>query len=229
MHPQPASSVVLVRERDGDLEVFMMRRAATMAFVPGMYVFPGGRVDAHDFHDGQHLAGYPFARDVLRASADESMLRALVACAVRELDEETGVRINASDLTLIDHWVTPEASPMRYDVRFFLAALPDGVTARGRGTEMDQVLWIRPVDALRAGAAGEMPMLLPTQRVLEFLSSQSSITALTSDAHQRDVKPMLPERGIDGHTAWRIVHAVSREVLEQHDALPDRWEGIDLP
>ena len=207
----------------------MMRRAATMAFVPGMYVFPGGRVDAKDFHDGQRLVGYPFERDLLRATADEAMLRALVACAVRELEEETGVQVDAGDLALCDHWVTPEASPLRYDVRFFLAELPAGATARGRGTEMDHVTWIRPIDALRAGAAGEMPMLLPTQRVLEFVSSQSSIMALMTDAHQRDVKPMLPERGVVGDTAWRIVHAVTGEVLEQHDALPDRWEGLDLP
>lgn len=207
----------------------MMRRAATMAFVPGMYVFPGGRVDAKDFHRGQHLVGYPFERDIVRATADEAMLRALVACAVRELEEETGVRVAAGDLALCDHWITPEASPLRYDVRFFLAELPNGVTAHGRGTEMDHVTWIRPIDALRAGVAGEMPMLLPTQRVLEFLSSQSTYTALEADAHQRDVRPMLPERGLSGSTAWRIVHAVTGDVIEQHDSLPDRWEGIDLP
>lgn len=200
-----------------------------MAFVPGMYVFPGGRVDANDFHDGQHLVGYPFERDVLRASADEALLRALVACAVREVEEETGVRITPGDLALADHWVTPEASPLRYDVRFFVAALPPDATARARGTEADHVTWIRPVDALRAAAAGEMPLLLPTRRVLEFVAQPSSITALLADAHLRDVRPMLPERGQTGGTSWRIVHAITGEVLEQHDALPDRWEGVDLP
>lgn len=207
----------------------MMRRAATMAFAPGMYVFPGGRVDARDFHDGERLVEYPFERDTLRASADEPMLRALVACAVREVDEETGVQLAAADLSLCDHWVTPEASPMRYDVRFFIAGLPAAAQPVARGTEMDHVTWIRPVDALRASAAGQMPMLLPTERVLEFVSGQSSITALMADAHLRDIRPMLPQRSTDHDAAWRIVHALTGEVLERHDALPERWEGIDLP
>ena len=55
-----AASVVLVREADLGLEVFLLRRAQTMAFAPGMHVFPGGRVDPEDHVTGGLLDGYPF-------------------------------------------------------------------------------------------------------------------------------------------------------------------------
>jgi 8-oxo-dGTP pyrophosphatase MutT (NUDIX family) len=43
-----AATVLLLRESAGDLEVLMMRRGAGLSFMAGMWVFPGGRVDAAD-------------------------------------------------------------------------------------------------------------------------------------------------------------------------------------
>ena len=40
-----ASTVMLVRDDEGPLEVFMLRRVSSMAFAPSMHVFPGGGVD----------------------------------------------------------------------------------------------------------------------------------------------------------------------------------------
>jgi 8-oxo-dGTP pyrophosphatase MutT (NUDIX family) len=45
---RPAATVLLLREDDGELEVLMMRRGAALAFMAGMWVFPGGRVDDAD-------------------------------------------------------------------------------------------------------------------------------------------------------------------------------------
>lgn len=43
-----AATVMLVRDHDGGLEVFMVRRTLKAAFAGGMYVFPGGRIDDAD-------------------------------------------------------------------------------------------------------------------------------------------------------------------------------------
>src|SRR5919206_439193 len=48
---RPASTVVLLRHAD-PLEVFLVRRSDSIAFMGGAHVFPGGRVDAAD-----HIAG----------------------------------------------------------------------------------------------------------------------------------------------------------------------------
>ena len=46
--PRPAATVVLLRERPPGFQLLLMRRNRSAGFVPGAYVFPGGRVDAQD-------------------------------------------------------------------------------------------------------------------------------------------------------------------------------------
>lgn len=87
--PRAAATVVLLRDGGAGLEVLLMRRPSTMAFAPGMHVFPGGRVDEVD--DGRpkvhgFLPGPPWAPDPASASA-------LVVAAIRETFEEAGVLI----------------------------------------------------------------------------------------------------------------------------------------
>ena len=52
-----ASTVMLVRDDEGPLEVFMLRRVSSMAFAPSMHVFPGGGVDVRDAEDELPWAG----------------------------------------------------------------------------------------------------------------------------------------------------------------------------
>lgn len=46
-----AATVLLVRDDETGLDVFMLRRTLNAAFAGGAYVFPGGRVDESDEHD----------------------------------------------------------------------------------------------------------------------------------------------------------------------------------
>ncbi|GGO13538.1 hypothetical protein GCM10010116_27310 [Microbispora rosea subsp. aerata] len=84
-----AATVVLLR--DDPLEVYLLRRKATMAFAAGAYVFPGGSVDPRDSDHAVAWAGPSPAEwgEVFRA--DESTARGLVCAAVRETFEESGV------------------------------------------------------------------------------------------------------------------------------------------
>ena len=43
-----AATVILLRDTPGGLETLMLRRDSKLAFVGGMWVFPGGRVDPED-------------------------------------------------------------------------------------------------------------------------------------------------------------------------------------
>lgn len=55
---KPAATVMLLRDTTLGLEVFMLRRTNNAVFAGGMYVFPGGKVDAAD---GEGDEGYRVA------------------------------------------------------------------------------------------------------------------------------------------------------------------------
>lgn len=89
--PRDAATVMLVRSSAAGLEVYMLRRKASMAFAPGAYVFPGGSVDARDADEEVAWTG-PDAAEWGRAfDAPPALARALVCAAVRETFEEAGV------------------------------------------------------------------------------------------------------------------------------------------
>jgi glyoxylase-like metal-dependent hydrolase (beta-lactamase superfamily II)/8-oxo-dGTP pyrophosphatase MutT (NUDIX family) len=105
--PRPSASVVLWRpagDGDGDgVEVYWLRRADTLAFMGGWHAFPGGGLSRADV--GVPVQGMPEGLSEGESAADhfpEALLEGvddpqpdlvpgLLACAVRELFEETGV------------------------------------------------------------------------------------------------------------------------------------------
>ena len=46
--PLPAATIVLLRDAADGLQVLLLRRNRSAGFVPGAYVFAGGRVDVSD-------------------------------------------------------------------------------------------------------------------------------------------------------------------------------------
>jgi 8-oxo-dGTP pyrophosphatase MutT (NUDIX family) len=92
VRPRDAATVVLLRDhpRHG-LQVYMLRRVASMAFAPGAYVFPGGSVDPRDADRTIAWAGPGSAEWGAVFGADETVAGELVCAAVRETFEESGV------------------------------------------------------------------------------------------------------------------------------------------
>lgn len=84
--PVDATTVVLLRDTAAGPEVLLMRRPATMAFAPGMFVFPGGRVDP-----GQDRLPHVEGELRIGPSTDPPRARALTVAGVRETFEEAGV------------------------------------------------------------------------------------------------------------------------------------------
>jgi 8-oxo-dGTP pyrophosphatase MutT (NUDIX family) len=79
---RPAATVVLLRDGESGPEVLLMRRHGGSGFVPGAWVFPGGRVDEADEDPrlGDRIRGLSGAPGP-----------AFRAAALREAFEETGV------------------------------------------------------------------------------------------------------------------------------------------
>lgn len=90
--PLPAATVTLVRDTARGLEVLMMQRNFQSGFMPGMYLFPGGALDAAD--TSAEMCGLCTGLDDAAASTMLGMASGGLAywvAAIRESFEEAGV------------------------------------------------------------------------------------------------------------------------------------------
>ncbi|WP_068149508.1 NUDIX hydrolase [Rhodococcoides corynebacterioides] len=95
-----ASTVVLVRDGEHGLEVFLQRRVKAMAFAAGMTVYPGGGVDASDRTAPTGVdpwVGPAPSWWAEQFGTDTPTARALVLAAVRETFEECGILLAGPD------------------------------------------------------------------------------------------------------------------------------------
>jgi hypothetical protein len=70
----------------------------------------------------------------------------------------------------LDHWVTPEIYSMRFDTRFYVAALPAHQASLASSEEVTHSVWIQPAAALAQIHWRDFPILPPTTVVLERLA-----------------------------------------------------------
>jgi 8-oxo-dGTP pyrophosphatase MutT (NUDIX family) len=176
---RPAATVMLVRDDRHGPEVYVQRRVATMAFAPSTVVFPGGGVDPADHDLDPRTPGLAELAGAMGVSAE--VAAPFAAAAVREVEEECGVRLQVSDLRGRGHWVTPEFEPRRYDTWILAAGMPEGQLARGTTTESDHSAWVRAADLLARHAAGEVRMLPPTVVSLEQLAAFDDAATFLAD------------------------------------------------
>ncbi|HEX5605849.1 MAG TPA: hypothetical protein VFY96_04995 [Candidatus Binatia bacterium] len=83
-----------------------------------------------------------------------------------------------SRLTYFFHRVTPEHYRVRFDTRFYIAALPPDQSPLAVSEEVSESLWISPQLALERFAQNEFPMMPPTVMVLRTLIKYRSWTEL---------------------------------------------------
>jgi 8-oxo-dGTP pyrophosphatase MutT (NUDIX family) len=138
-----AATLILVRNADSNPSVLVGQRGKTAAFMPDKYVFPGGAVDKADASVPLPAPLGEPCRARLSTENRGASPDALAAAAIRELWEETGLRLgrklpwsppeawtdfaatglapDASALRFFFRAVTPPGRPRRFDARFFLA------------------------------------------------------------------------------------------------------------
>jgi 8-oxo-dGTP pyrophosphatase MutT (NUDIX family) len=146
--PKDAATLILVDRSGTVLKVLVGRRHDNVVFMPGKFVFPGGRVDKTDNRvpvaatipgelEAKLLQGSP--------KISPSRARSLAVAAIREACEETGLCLgrkaeggakldgpwkpfadagllpDPSGLFLIARAITPPGRVRRFDTRFFTA------------------------------------------------------------------------------------------------------------
>ena len=148
--PRDSATLIIVDTTAGEPRILMGKRGLDQVFMPGKYVFPGGRVDAVDrsVESADELDPSDSAKLMLemRPAPSAARARAIALAAIRETWEEAGILIGAtgkasvdvesetwrsfltqgflpklSGLTFFARAITPPGRPRRYDSRFFYA------------------------------------------------------------------------------------------------------------
>ncbi len=169
VRPVDAAGLVLIRDLGGGPEVLMGRRHCRSAFLPDIYVFPGGRVDPEDSGPSgfAEMVQPAVARQLRRGSRRDPA--AFLRAAIRETFEETGLLLagaetcgtaiqpaddpvwqafagagaapNFARMDYVCRAITPTSSRRRYNTRFFMA---DGAEATGTlvgNGELEDLAW----------------------------------------------------------------------------------------
>jgi 8-oxo-dGTP pyrophosphatase MutT (NUDIX family) len=152
----PAATVLLLREHQNQNQVLMLHKTSKIAF-GGMWVFPGGKIDAADYDEERN---------------DNAAAR---VAAARETEEEAGISIPANKFIWFAHWTPPASTARRFATWFFLSSTDGDHEITVDGGEIQNHQWISPLEALEQHAKGEIDLAPPTWVSLYHLSKFDNI------------------------------------------------------
>jgi 8-oxo-dGTP pyrophosphatase MutT (NUDIX family) len=157
IRPRDASTLLILDKTSiGPVRVLMGRRHMRHTFMPGKFVFPGGRLDVSDSRISVHKGYLPVVEEKLstqlKGPKTAARVRAFALAAIRETYEEAGIFIGSSaekpgrigkgfeafeergleldlsPLRMVARAITPPQRPRRFDTRF-LALWSDAIGA----------------------------------------------------------------------------------------------------
>ncbi len=147
--PRDAATLMLIDRSGAEPKVLLGRRHANHKFMPGKFVFPGGRIEPLDREMSAVSELHPDTQRKLNervANPSPADARAFALAAVRELAEETGLLLGVKrheppqtpgeiwnefaktrvhpdlgQIHFIARAITPPRRPRRFDTRFLTA------------------------------------------------------------------------------------------------------------
>jgi 8-oxo-dGTP pyrophosphatase MutT (NUDIX family) len=185
-YPRDAASLILLRNAEGEPEILMGRRPTKQAFMPDVYVFPGGAVDRRDGFAQSASEYHPAVAGALTRHCTTHRARAIGLAAIRETFEETGLMFGdpggwshgipppgwgpfadagikpaLGALGFVARAITPKGPPRRFHARFFVG---DARHLRGQLRETDELLDVRWIPL---SDMADVPMASVTELVIQ--------------------------------------------------------------
>ncbi len=136
------------------------------------------------------LVGHDPSLQSARAKLNDGSMK------LKQFADDNGLRFAADLLHPFSRWVTPDASPKRYDTRFFVAEFPDDTHAHALlhdDIESQSSRWIRPTDALEQHKDGRFSIIFPTRVTLTQLARYATVADLIAAIPGRDLTPVSPQ------------------------------------
>jgi 8-oxo-dGTP pyrophosphatase MutT (NUDIX family) len=130
---------------------------------------------------------------------------------------DTGLVLRSDLLNAWARWITPPASPKRYDATFFVARVPNGQQADAHTTEAVEATWWHPSVALEHWQRGDMQLMAPTFRTLQEIAEYPDSAAVLAAAAERVVRPVIPRVRREGEKVVVVLPGdPDFEVAEDH-------------
>jgi 8-oxo-dGTP pyrophosphatase MutT (NUDIX family) len=92
------------------------------------------------------------------------------------------LRLAVDGMHYVSRWITPEGAPRRFDTRFFVGAAPERQTPLHDATETIAHEWVRPSQVLDRYRRGDVDLMTPTQRSLEWLDGGATVAEVLEAA-----------------------------------------------
>jgi 8-oxo-dGTP pyrophosphatase MutT (NUDIX family) len=160
VRPRDAASLILLRGGGAGLEVLVGRRSARARFMPGVYVFPGGSIEASDESPWSVESGAEAlapkllraARAALRETWEEvgvlvgrktAAAAAPADTAIERAYHARGVAAAIDRLIYVGRAITPSHSTRRFNTRFFLGDGDDVFGVPRASEELEDAEWRR--------------------------------------------------------------------------------------
>ncbi len=212
--PKDASAIILLNQDES--KVLWAQRNPKISFLGGFHAFPGGKTDETDaqisvkncadkdlekfivsaVREVFEEAGVLLVRNGekltkgQRASLHDDLISGRSNFA--EILADWNLWIDAEDFFYTGHWTTPKFSPVRFKTRFFIAQCPPKQTPYAAISEMQNVEFITPKEALKRWANSEVliapPVLISLQELAKNESAdlQKSIKTLLEKSQKCD-------------------------------------------
>jgi 8-oxo-dGTP pyrophosphatase MutT (NUDIX family) len=179
--PRAAASVILVREGESGVEVYLLRRHRKASFMASSYVFPGGIADAGESDPRMTAARELFEESGILLSRDNTSSEQREAWRTQlntpadadEITEEHSKQLkvkgnpfpaSAAETTVdldamhyFAHWITPSVEKRRYSAKFFIALMPEGQVASPDNKETVDEVWVTPTEAIERSKELNLP------------------------------------------------------------------------
>ena len=224
--PKDASAVILLNEtRD---EVLWARRNPNLSFLGGWHAFPGGKLEASDakvkVENCADAEAAPLivcaAREAFeevsvllvrngekltrgqRASLHDDLISGRMSFA--EILAHWNLWIDAGDFQYTGFWTTPSFSPVRFKTRFYFAVCPPKQTPFAAITELENVEFITPQNALNRWKNSEVlispPVLLSLKTLAENQQSNSEFQNSENQSKNPDFKSQISNPNSENET-----------------------------
>ena len=123
--PKQAATLIITKIKNKKVHVLMGKRPNKARFAPGMWVFPGGKLDKSDLTISKnYITNSKIIKNLSSLKATPPLGKGLIHTAIRETEEETNLKLksnNIKNMWVLGRAITPLTRPMRFDTKFFVA------------------------------------------------------------------------------------------------------------